>query len=221
MPAGYVYILINQSMPGLLKVGRTFRDSRERARELHTTGVPTPFELAFEIFSLEHEDTENRFHSILEPFRVASNREFFRYPLSDAIKQLQEIVTPQKQNESTYAAESILARLKSIYPTWIRNDLIDIRIVQTGERVWLETTEEKEIGGYLKDQVIKRSDLAFIYGEESPLFNPSNEISTNANLFINELDPYGIINTTDIFNDLGYEEVQRDYNPNIIDVPNK
>ena len=44
---GYLYILTNASMPELLKVGRTARDPHERARELSTTGVPTPFEVAW------------------------------------------------------------------------------------------------------------------------------------------------------------------------------
>jgi len=41
MTHGYVYILINHSMPGLLKIGRTVRDSRARARELSTTSSYT------------------------------------------------------------------------------------------------------------------------------------------------------------------------------------
>ena len=49
MAGGYVYMLTNASMPGMFKVGRTVRDSRGRARELYTTGVPTPFEVAFEV----------------------------------------------------------------------------------------------------------------------------------------------------------------------------
>ena len=41
---GYVYILENASMPGLIKIGKTSRDSVERARELSSaTGVPTGF----------------------------------------------------------------------------------------------------------------------------------------------------------------------------------
>lgn len=62
MAAGYVYILINHSMPGLLKIGKTIRDCRVRARELSTTGVPTPFQVAFELFSEDHEALERTIH---------------------------------------------------------------------------------------------------------------------------------------------------------------
>jgi hypothetical protein len=41
MNPGYVYILINPSMPELIENGKALRDSLERARELYSTGVPT------------------------------------------------------------------------------------------------------------------------------------------------------------------------------------
>ncbi|WP_266296794.1 hypothetical protein [Pectobacterium parmentieri] len=34
-------------MSGSIKIGRTLRDSRLRARELSSTGIPTPFQVAF------------------------------------------------------------------------------------------------------------------------------------------------------------------------------
>ncbi len=162
MSSGYVYILINQSMPGLIKIGRTLRDSRERARELHTTGVPTPFELAFEVFSIEHEALEDEVHKQLQPFRITTNREFFRFPISDAIALLIKLSSSLNNKAMEYAAESIFHRLKDKYSTWLKTEIVDVRIVQTLERVWLEITEEEEKAGYLVDQTIRRSDLAFI-----------------------------------------------------------
>ena len=42
--AGYVYILSNSGMPGLLKIGRTTRSVGDRVAELNSaTGVPAPF----------------------------------------------------------------------------------------------------------------------------------------------------------------------------------
>src|SRR5581483_11866894 len=52
MDNGYVYVLSNATMPGLLKIGKTTRSSDERARELsRSTSVPSRFVVEYEIFS--------------------------------------------------------------------------------------------------------------------------------------------------------------------------
>jgi hypothetical protein len=49
MSAGFVYVLLNSSMPGVIKVGKTTRTPSERVEELSgVTGVPTPFIVAYE-----------------------------------------------------------------------------------------------------------------------------------------------------------------------------
>lgn len=215
MSAGYIYVLINQSMPGLIKVGRTYRNSRERARELYSTGVPTPFEVAFEIFSLEHESIEERVHQGLASFRVSNNREFFRYPLKEAIELLLEINQTISKRVTEFVAESIFHRLIKKYPDWLDPSIADVRIVQTSERVWLEIMKEEEIAGYLKDQTIKRSDLAFITdGDyESKMFRSGDHISVNASKFVDEFGPYSIIMTTDLFHEEACKEIDKQLNP--------
>lgn len=215
MAAGYVYILINQSMPGLIKVGRTYRDSRERARELHSTGVPTPFEVAFEIFSLEHERIEELLHQQLASFRVSNNREFFRYPLKEAIELLLEISQSISKRVTEFVAESIFHRLIEKYQDWLEPSITDVRIVQTSERVWLEITQEEEMAGYLKDQTIKRSDLAFITdGDyESQMFRSDDHVSVNASKFVDEFDPFSIIMTTNLFHEEACQKVNNEFNP--------
>ena len=74
--AGYVYALINPSMEGLVKVGRTTRDPRDRAQELSlATGVPTPFLLAFFRFFSDSRQGEQYVHALLERqgYRVTAN----------------------------------------------------------------------------------------------------------------------------------------------------
>ncbi|PIY04238.1 MAG: hypothetical protein COZ20_06175 [Gallionellales bacterium CG_4_10_14_3_um_filter_54_96] len=47
--SGYVYVLLNQSLPGCVKIGKTTRDTATRAAELSSaTGVPTPFMVAYD-----------------------------------------------------------------------------------------------------------------------------------------------------------------------------
>lgn len=212
MSAGYVYILINTSMPGLLKVGRTFRDAKARARELQSTGVPTPFEVAFELFAEDHETLEQKLHERLSDFRVTGNREFFRYPLRLAIQHLQELSSPPKEPTSVYSAKSIFRELSEKYEAWLDPTIVDVRIVQTQERVWLEITREEEIGSFLVDQIIKRSDLAFCSGDThaTKYFCPTDPASTNSDKFVETWDPYSIIMTTDLFHDAACREINND-----------
>ena len=85
---GYIYVLINASMPGLIKIGMTTRSVEERAYELsQSTGVPTPFIVAYEKYVHDCYTGERIVHSILESegYRVKKNREFFNATLNKAI----------------------------------------------------------------------------------------------------------------------------------------
>jgi hypothetical protein len=89
MPAGFLYVLINPSMPGLAKVGKTTRNPTDRVAELSSaTGVPSPFMLAFQQPVAECDAAELWVHRELERegFRHANNREFFNAPLHEIIK---------------------------------------------------------------------------------------------------------------------------------------
>ena len=92
MNMGYVYILVNDSMPGLIKIGRTARNGSVRAKNLsNSTGIPTPFRVAFELSSEEYIGLEKEIHSSLAENRVASNREFFKCSVDEAKELLKEL----------------------------------------------------------------------------------------------------------------------------------
>ncbi len=89
MPAGFLYVLINPSMLGLAKVGKTTRDPSNRVAELSSaTGVPSPFMLAFQQPVAECDSAEIWVHRELERkgYRHADNREFFNAPLHEIIQ---------------------------------------------------------------------------------------------------------------------------------------
>jgi len=73
-----VYILINQSMPDLIKVGIT-EDLERRMKELDKTGTPLPFECfyAVEIDESLAPKIEKKIHEGFDDKRVRQNREFF------------------------------------------------------------------------------------------------------------------------------------------------
>jgi len=45
---GWVYIIANKAMPGLVKVGYSMKDPELRAAELNNTGSPHPYVLETE-----------------------------------------------------------------------------------------------------------------------------------------------------------------------------
>lgn len=79
MDIGYLYMLGNDCMPGIYKIGMTRRDPDARALELSkATGVPTPFNVlhAKKVFSPAL--AERHVHQELACCRVNDSREFFR-----------------------------------------------------------------------------------------------------------------------------------------------
>lgn len=83
---GYVYVLSNPSMPGIVKIGRSINGGKSRARDLYQTGVPTPFLLEFELLSQDCVYVECAAHDLLSANRVSCGREFFRAELGEAMQ---------------------------------------------------------------------------------------------------------------------------------------
>lgn len=89
---GYIYVLINPVMDGLVKIGKTTRDPAERINELSSaTGVPAPFILVYKEYFSDCDRAEQVIHSLLEDmgYRLTENREFFYVPVHEAIKIIQ------------------------------------------------------------------------------------------------------------------------------------
>lgn len=86
---GYVYALINPSLEGMVKIGKTTKEPQGRAKELSSaTGVPTPFIVAYEVFVKNCSEAESYVHTLLEQkgYRVAQNKEFFNVPLKEVVE---------------------------------------------------------------------------------------------------------------------------------------
>ena len=90
MAKGFIYILSNPSMPGLIKIGKTTREVEGRANELYQTGVPVPFVVEYSLYTPDCDYVEREVHSALEKYRVAENREFFVATLKEAIDAVEE-----------------------------------------------------------------------------------------------------------------------------------
>jgi len=83
---GFIYILSNPAMPGLLKIGSTSGPVEKRVRQLsNATAVPEPFRLQVKIPVYESlRSAERKAHAALDIYRDRRGREFFRVPLDVA-----------------------------------------------------------------------------------------------------------------------------------------
>jgi hypothetical protein len=92
MERGSVYVLVNASYPGVVKVGFTTRPVAERVAQLSAaTGVPTPFALAYDQAFADCARAERAVHADLDRLglRINANREFFRGTPTDIIHIIQ------------------------------------------------------------------------------------------------------------------------------------
>ncbi len=73
-----VYILTNEAMPNLIKIGRTNGDVADRIRQLDTTALPLPFECFYAAEVSDANRVERAIHEAFDDHRIRKNREFFR-----------------------------------------------------------------------------------------------------------------------------------------------
>jgi hypothetical protein len=85
---GFVYILTNPSMPGVVKIGKTTGQPETRASQLYTSGVPTPFEVHYSVFCPDCHELEQIVHAQLSDLRVSNSREFFAIEAHEAARRL-------------------------------------------------------------------------------------------------------------------------------------
>lgn len=94
-----IYILINEAMPGYIKIGKT-TDLEQRIRSLDTTGTPLPFECFYACTVQDSSFVERQLFDAFLDNRVRSSREFFEISPERAVAILKlveiENVTPKK-----------------------------------------------------------------------------------------------------------------------------
>ena len=116
---GYIYALSNESFPGMLKIGMTRKAPVERAAELSSTGVPTPFRVEFSIIVSNPEQAEHKIHTYFSDYRVKHDREFFTIDVSDVIEFFRkQDFAPKNVPKKEYIDPALLptTELKDLYP---------------------------------------------------------------------------------------------------------
>ena len=87
---GWVYVITNKAMPGLVKVGFSMQDPSIRAKELAGTGIPHPYEVEYEVLVDDPRNIERSAHQSLADFR--EGKEWFRCDPEVAINAIREVV---------------------------------------------------------------------------------------------------------------------------------
>jgi len=94
-----IYILINEAMPGYVKIGKT-NNLEQRIRSLDNTSVPLPFECFYACTVKDSAFVEQQLHDAFLDHRVRTSREFFEISPERAVAALKlaaiENITPKK-----------------------------------------------------------------------------------------------------------------------------
>jgi hypothetical protein len=76
--SGIVYILTNEAMEGLIKIGKTNTSVEQRIKELDNTSLPLPFQCFYAGEVHGANLVEKLLHNAFSDKRIRNNREFFR-----------------------------------------------------------------------------------------------------------------------------------------------
>lgn len=86
---GWIYIIVHNAMPGLVKIGYSLRDPELRAKELEGTGVPGSYLVAYAALVESPRDFERTVHQLLGEQR--EGKEWFRCEMPEVLSQIRNV----------------------------------------------------------------------------------------------------------------------------------
>jgi hypothetical protein len=111
---GFIYVMTNDSMPDLVKVGMSKKVPTERAKELEDTGVPKPYVVQYYAFFDDISQAEKEAHKALSEYHY--NKEFFKTDVATAIYHIENIGLPftklHSQPEDDRIAEALKLKMQ-------------------------------------------------------------------------------------------------------------
>lgn len=100
---GWVYVISNKAMPGIVKVGFTMKEPRERAAELNHTGAPHPYRVDYHVSVEDPYEIEQSAHRQLSRHRV--KKEWFRCSSEKAVAAIVTVIGSRAKDENFIRAD--------------------------------------------------------------------------------------------------------------------
>lgn len=207
---GHIYVMHNPAMPGLVKIGRTRSQTKGRARELYSTGVPREFIVLWEEIVHDCDKAEKEMHDRFKESRINSKREFFAVEPQQAIRALMEVARRCLFDLNPKSPRvSIIDGLRTKFGHDLRPDIIKVNVASA------------ELGAFFLEIVRIPSDLKKkkklvdyvdldVLGEEFTFGKSLNVVATD----VLGLDPLSIAMVTNLLTDEAglriWEESQKD-----------
>lgn len=89
---GFIYVLKNPSLKGMVKIVASTKYSNEICRELSSTStIPTPFNIVYSKPSMNPFKAVSLVHAILDEYRVYKNSDFFNVDVDPTIDLIDDI----------------------------------------------------------------------------------------------------------------------------------
>ena len=128
---GHVYVMLNPAMPGVVKIGRTRGQTKARARQLHSTGVPKEFVVLWQELVHDSDEVEKEIHERFKTSRVNSRREFFEVEPQEAIQTLMEVARFYHFDLSAKSPRvPIFEELKAKFGSDLRPDIMAVNVAE-------------------------------------------------------------------------------------------
>lgn len=114
-----IYILINEAMPGYVKIGRTSTNLEQRIRDLSaSTSVPIPFTCFYACTVKDAQFVEHQLHDAFDNNRINPKREFFQIAPERVVSALKlaeiENITPKKDFVDNREDQQALVKARKI-----------------------------------------------------------------------------------------------------------
>lgn len=128
---GWVYVISNKSIPGLVKVGYSTKDPTSRAEELNHTGIPHKYVVDYDVLVDDPFRIEKKAHKLLGS--VHESKEWFRCSAENAVVAIKQCIdTPiysenfgfvDREKISRQEAENLEKKLKEQSEIDIKNQI--------------------------------------------------------------------------------------------------